>query len=224
MAESIRVDVWSDIACPWCYIGKRKLERGIELFASSTDAPPIDVVFHSYELMPDTPVDVSGSAVDYLVAAKGIGRDQVRAMHEQITGVAADVGLRYDLASQKPANTRKAHELLHLAAAQGRQLETKERLLSAHFEQGRDVGSDEELAAIAVEVGLDRDDVLAALRDGTYREAVDADIARARELRISGVPFFVLEERYGISGAQQPETFRDALTTVLDERSAGVGA
>lgn len=224
MAEPIRVDVWSDIACPWCYIGKRKLERGIEMFATETDAPAVDVVFHSYELTPDMPVEYTGTAVDFLVELKGLGRDQVEAMHEHITRVAAEVDLAYDFSAQKPANTRKAHEVLHLAAASGRQLEIKERLLSAHFEQGRDVGSDDELATIAVEGGLERDAVLAALRDGTYRDAVDADIAQARQLGISGVPFFVLDGRYGISGAQQPTTFRDALITVRDERSVGAAS
>lgn len=218
MAESIRVDVWSDVACPWCYIGKRRFEQAVEQFTADHPDVDVEVTFHSFELMPDTPEDVEGTIVEYLQRSKGWSPDQIRGMHEYIAGLAAEVGLHYDFASQQPANTRKAHQVLHLARERGRQAEVKERLLSAHFVEGRHVGHDEELADLAAEAGLDRDEVLRVLHERTHADAVDADIDHARRLGISGVPFFVLDGRYGISGAQPADLFLQALTQVLDER------
>ena len=215
---AIEVEIWSDVACPWCYIGKRKFEAGLAVFAAETGAAPVEVVYRSYELMPELAVDFDGDATDLLVRNKGIDPAQVEAMHEQVTAIAAEVGLAYDFSSQQPANTRKAHQLIHLGKAHGKQAEIKERMLAAHFVEGRHIGRDHELANLAVEVGIDRDEVLTALADQTYQPAVEADIARARELGISGVPFFVLDDRYGISGAQPADTFTQALRQVATER------
>lgn len=210
MSETLRVDIWSDVACPWCYIGKRRFEEGVRRYADGADRP-VEVEYHSFELAPDTPVDFEGTEIDFLAGHKGMAPAQVERLLAQVTEVAASVGLAYDFEALRHTKTLKAHEVLHLAKEHGRQVELKERLLKAYFEQGRHVGHDEDLADLAAEVGLDRGQVLAALEAGTYRDAVRADIAQARAYGINAVPFFVIDGRYGVSGAQDPDIFAQAL-------------
>jgi predicted DsbA family dithiol-disulfide isomerase len=214
-SEAIKVDIWSDIACPWCYIGKRKFEAGAAQFGGA-----VEVEYHSYELSPETPVDFDGSEVDFLAKRKGLPRDQVARMLERVTGVAASVDLHYDYDALKHTNTVKAHQLIHYAKAHGRQVEMKERLLKAYFVEGRHVGLDAELADLAAEVGLDRDDVLRSLAAEEYLTDVRADQAQAAAYGIQGVPFFVIDGKYGISGAQEAEAFAAALAQVRDEKRA----
>ena len=216
MSDVIKVDVWSDIACPWCYIGKRKFELGAEGF-------DVEVEYHSFELSPDTPVDFDGSAADFLAKHKGMPIEQVRPMLAQVTAVAAEVGLDYDYDALQHTNTVKAHQLLHFAKAQGKQIEMKERLLRAYFVEGKHVGRAEDLADLAAEVGLDRDAALRSLEADEYLEAVHADQEQAMRYGIRGVPFFVIDGKYGVSGAQAPETFAQALKQVQDEH-AGVAS
>lgn len=211
----ITVDIWSDIACPWCYIGKRKLEAGIAQFGGE-----VDIEYHSFELAPDTPVDFDGSESDFLIEYKGYPRERVGEMLERVSGIAEQVGLHYDYDALQHTNTVKAHQLIHYAKARGRQLEIKERLLSAYFVEGRHVGRDEDLADLATELGFDHDDVLRALKANTYLDDVRADQRQAAEYGIQGVPFFVIDGRYGISGAQDAATFAAALRQVRDERMA----
>ncbi len=208
MSIPISVDVWSDIACPWCYVGKRRFEAGLAEFDGRDD---VTLTYHSFELAPDTPVEFDGSEVDFLVQHKGMPAAQVEQMLTQMTGLADAEGLAFDYESVSHTNTRKAHEVLHLAKLRGRQLDMAERLFAAYFTQGGHLGRDEELADLAADAGLDRDEVLAALADGRFVESVDADIAQARAYGISGVPFYVIDGRYGVSGAQQPDVFRSAL-------------
>lgn len=219
MASPITVDIWSDIACPWCYIGKRKFEAGLAEFEGRDD---VEVTYHSYELSPDTPVDFAGTSVDFLVKYKGMPAAQVEQMLGQVTGIAAEVGLDYDFDSVLQTKTLKAHEALHYAKSQGKQLEYVERLFKAYFEQGKHVGRDEELADLAADVGLDRDAVLAALASGEFGPAVDADIEQARAYGINGVPFFVINGKYGVSGAQAPEAFTGVLEKVRAEETSDV--
>ena len=216
MSDVIKVDVWSDIACPWCYLGKRKFEAGAEGF-------DVEVEYHSFELSPDTPVDFDGSAADFLAKHKGMPIEQVRPMLAQVTAVAAEVGLDYDYDALQHTNTVKAHQLLHFAKAQGKQIEMKERLLRAYFVEGRHVGRTEDLADLAAEIGLDRDEALRSLESDEYLEAVHADQEQAMRFGIRGVPFFVIDGKYGVSGAQAPETFAQALKQVQDEH-AGVAS
>ena len=211
---SITVDIWSDIACPWCYIGKRKFEAGLADFAGRDD---VEVTYHSFELAPDTPVDFDGSEVDFLMQHKGMPAGQVRQMLDQVSAIADEVGLRYNFDALLHTNTRKAHELLHYAKQQGKQLEMAERLFAAYFSEGRHLGRDEELAELGADVGLDRGAIENVLAAGDYVSAVDADIAQAREYGINGVPFFVIDGRYGVSGAQAPETFTSVLERARDE-------
>jgi predicted DsbA family dithiol-disulfide isomerase len=216
--DAIKIDIWSDIACPWCYIGKRKLEDGIEQFAAGDDAVPVEIEYHSFELSPDTPVDFDGDEIAFLSGHKGIPAEQAAEMLERVTGIASSVGLDYDYDHLKHTNTVKAHELVHYAKAHGKQLEAKERLLKAYFVEGRHVGRIDDLADLAAEIGLDRDDVVRSLEAGEYVTAVRADQAQAQQLGIQGVPFFVFEGKYGVSGAQDASTFAQVLSQVAGER------
>lgn len=214
MSEPIKVDVWSDIACPWCFIGKRKFEAGAAEFGGD-----VEVEYHSFELSPDTPVDFDGSEHDYLVT-RGFPADKIDGMLDRVTGIAESVGLHYDYDALQHTNTVLAHQLIHYAKAHGRQLEMKERLLAAYFEQGRHVGRVDDLADLAAELGFDRDDVVRALSANEYLDAVRADQELAIEYGIQGVPFFVIDGKYGVSGAQDASTFANVLTQVRDEKAA----
>ena len=220
MTEPISIDIWSDIACPWCYIGKRNLEKGLAEVATGDDAPEVEVVFHSFELSPDTPVDFDGTEIEFLAGHKGMPADQVRQMLDRVTGVAAQAGLDYDFDNLKHTNTVKAHELLHFAKEQGKQREMKERLMAAYFTEGRHVGRIDDLVALAEEVGLDAAAARGALESGRYLQAVRDDQAQAASYGINGVPFFVIDGKYGVSGAQPPEAFAQIARQVWDEHRA----
>ena len=214
MSNAVKVDIWSDVQCPWCYIGKRKFEAAVAGFDGK-----VDVEYHSFELAPDTPVDFDGSPRDYLAERKGVSPDQVDQMLDRVTGIAASVGLEYDYDHVHQTNTIKAHELIHYAKSQGRQLDMKERLLKAYFVDGRHVGRIEDLADLASEIGLDRAEVVRVLTDDAYLADVKADVAQAEAYGISGVPFFVFDEKYGVSGAQDAATFANVLEQVVLERA-----
>ncbi|MFD6176295.1 MULTISPECIES: DsbA family oxidoreductase [unclassified Isoptericola] len=217
----LKVDVWSDVACPWCYIGKRRFESALQRMAERDGAAPeVEVEYHSFELSPDTPVDFDGTATEFLADHKGIPLETAQQMQDQVTALAAAEGLTYRMDQVRHTKTLKAHELLHLAKAFGKQEEMKERLLKAYFTEGEHVGHVEDLADLAAEVGLEREAVVVALNAGTYAEAVADDIARARAYGINGVPFFVLGGRYGVSGAQDPDVFVQVLDQVLAEGDA----
>jgi predicted DsbA family dithiol-disulfide isomerase len=219
VSEAIKIDIWSDIACPWCYIGKRKFEAGSGLFSEAGEDRAVEVEYHSFELSPDTPVDFDGSEVDFLAGHKGISSDQVGQMLERVTGIASAVGLDYDYDILKHTNTIKAHELMHFAKAQGKQLEMAERLFEAYFTEGRHVGRVEDLADLAADIGLDRAAAVASLESEEFLADVRADQGLAQEYGIQGVPFFVIDGRYGVSGAQDPTTFAQVLEQVWTERA-----
>ena len=215
MSDAIKVDIWSDVQCPWCYIGKRKFEEGVRLAELA-----VEVEYHSFELSPDTPVDYQGTPADYLAERKGLPHAQVEQMIERVTGIAASVGLDYDYAHMHQTNTVISHELLHFAKSKGRQLEMVERLLKAYFVNGEHVGRIPDLVAIAVELGYDEAEVTEALESHRYLADVKADVATAQEYGIQGVPFFVIEGKYGVSGAQEATTFANVLAQVQSEKEA----
>ena len=213
MSEPIKVDIWSDVQCPWCYIGKRKFEAGAAQFGGD-----VEVEYHSFELAPDTPVDFDGTPVDYLAQRKGLPPEQVEQMIARVVGIAESVGLDYDYDHIHQTNTVISHELLHFAKSKGRQLEMKERLLKAYFVNGEHVGRIPDLVEIAVELGFDRGEVTEALESHRFLPDVKADVALAREYGINGVPFFVIDGKYGVSGAQEAATFANVLSQVQSER------
>jgi len=215
VTEAIKVDIWSDVQCPWCYIGKRKFEAGVAQFGGD-----VEVEYHSFELAPDTPVDFDGSPADYLAQRKGLPMAQVEQMLERVTGIAQSVGLDYDYDHVHQTNTVISHELLHFAKSKGRQIEMKERLLKAYFINGEHVGRIPDLVEIAADLGFDRAEVTEALESHRYLADVKADVALAQEYGIQGVPFFVIDGRYGVSGAQEAEAFANVLAQVVTERDA----
>ena len=214
MSEPIKVDIWSDIACPWCFIGKRRFEAAAAEFDGE-----IEVEFHSYELAPDSPVDYPGTHRDYL-ESRGFPADQIGEMDARVTAIAQSLGLHYDYESNHPTRTLKAHELLHFAKAHGKQVEMKERLMQAYFERGEHVGRVADLVRMAGEIGLDEVAARAALESDEFATAVQEDISTARDIGVRGVPFFVFDMKYGVSGAQETATFLEVLNNVKTERAA----
>jgi predicted DsbA family dithiol-disulfide isomerase len=215
VSDPIKVDIWSDVQCPWCYIGKRKFEEGAQ-----ASGIPVEVEYHSFELAPDTPVDFDGTTMDYLAQRKGIDPAQAQQMLGRVTGIAKDVGLDFDYDHVHQTNTVISHELIHFAKSKGRQLEMKERLLKAYFVQGEHVGRIPDLVEIAAELGYDRGEVTEALESHRFLADVKADVALAQEYGIQGVPFFVIDGKYGVSGAQEAATFANVLTQVTADRAA----
>jgi predicted DsbA family dithiol-disulfide isomerase len=213
--EPVKVDIWSDVQCPWCYIGKRRFEAAIE-----SSGIAVDIEYHSFELAPDTPVEYDGTPIQFLSERKGLPLPQVEEMLTRVTDIATSLGLEYDYEHIHQTNTVKAHELLHYAKAQGRQLEMKERLLDAYFVKTEHIGRIEDLANIAASIGFDRDEVVRVLEASEYLPAVKADMEVAMQYGIQGVPFFVIDGKYGVSGAQESETFANVLTQALTERDA----
>ena len=215
----VEVHIWSDVACPWCFIGKRRFESGVRQFGGK-----VAVEYHSYELAPDTPVDYDGSEVEFLAAYKGLPESQVTPVLGHLTELAAAEGLSYDYSAVSHTKTLLAHQVMHHAKAEGKQLELVERLFRAYFEEGRHLGHADGLTALAAEVGLDPDDVRRVLADGTYAQAVQDDIDLAREIGITGVPFYVIGGRYGVSGAQSPEVFATTLARAVADAASEASA
>lgn len=216
MSEPVRVDVWSDVVCPWCYIGKRRLEQTIDLYRADPSTEPVTVVYHSFQLAPDLPADRDESALEYLVQHKGVDEERARVMQRHVTHVASTVGLEYDFDRARSANTFLAHQLIHFGAERDAQTEVKERLFRAHFTEGRHIGRIDTLVEIAAEAGLDPEQARDALETGKYAGAVDQDRDLAARIGIHGVPFFVFNGKIGVSGAQPPETLLDAMRQASD--------
>ncbi|SMX68163.1 Predicted dithiol-disulfide isomerase, DsbA family [Brevibacterium sp. 239c] len=210
----MKIEIWSDIACPWCFIGKRRFETALDGFAHRDD---VEVEWRSYQLDPSLPDQYAGTETEYLSQAKGLPADQVRQMFDHVTAQAADEGLDYDFDSIVVANSFTAHRFLHLAKTRGVMSQAKEELLSGHFEKGRNIGDVDYLAEVAQSVGIDADETRRILATDEYTAEVKADIAEAQALGANGVPFFVIDRKYGISGAQPPEVFSQALATAWGE-------
>ena len=210
----ITVDIWSDIACPWCFIGKRRFEAALGQFPQ---AGQVDVVWHSFELDPSAELAKSVNMRDALALKYGVPSAQAQEMMDTMTRTAAEEGLEYHFERARLTNTFQAHQVIHLAAEHGLQGEMKERFLKAYMSEGANLGDPEVLASLAAEVGLDGGEVRAALEQQTYAQAVRQDEAQAQAYGISGVPFFVLGGKYGVSGAQSPETLLGALGQVWSE-------
>lgn len=212
--DKLRVDIWSDIACPWCYVGKRRFEAALSRFAQREK---VEVVWHSFELDPSAPVRSPVSMRDGLARKYGRTPAQAQEMMDHMTGVAAQDGLDYHFEQLQLTNTFGAHQLLHLAAERGVQDALKERLMRAYLTEGEFLGDPDTLVRLATEAGLDGTEARAALESGEYAPAVRQDEAQAQALGISGVPFFVLGGKYGVSGAQSPEVLLSALDQLWTE-------
>ncbi len=213
----MQVEIWSDVVCPWCYLGKRYFEQALERFPHRDE---VEVIYRSFELDPSAPPGVTAPTVETLAGKYGMGLEQAREAQRQMEQRAAQAGLTFRMEDLRSGNTRDAHRLLQLARARGRQAELAERLHRAYFTDQASIFDHSALAGFAADVGLDRDEALAVLASGEYGEAVEADEEVARSFGVSGVPFFVIDRRYGISGAQPAETITAVLERVWAETEA----
>jgi predicted DsbA family dithiol-disulfide isomerase len=216
----MQVEIWSDVVCPWCYLGKQRFEAALKSFDHRAD---VDVVYRSFELDPQAARDDTEPMVDVLASKYGMSRQQAADAQRQMTERAEADGLEFHMDELRRGNTRDAHRLLHLAKAVDLQAELTERLHRAYFTEQRSVFDHAALLEIAVEAGLDRGDVRRVLDSDAYDDAVDADEAMAHSLGATGVPFFVINRRYGISGAQPAaaitQVLRDAWAEAQTEAS-----
>ena len=211
----MKVEVWSDIVCPWCYIGRRRFQSALSRFGQ---AERVAVIWRSFELDPQAERQFDGSLDEMLASKYGVGRERARQMNEQVTQLAGAEGLDYRLDVARPGNTFDAHRLLHFAGSVGLRCELEERFLRGYFTEGKSIGDHEVLTELAVAVGLERERVEEVVAGDEFSAQVRADEERARVLGVDGVPFFFLDGRYGISGAQPTELFLEALTRAWDDR------
>ena len=211
------VEIWSDVACPWCYIGKRRFEAALEQFEHRDD---VNVTWRSFELDPDAPHERTGDRAERLAEKYGMSVEQAREAEQQLTGVAAGEGLpfRFDIA--RSGSTFDGHRLVHLAETHDLQDQMKERLLRAYFTEGELISDHDTLVRMAFEVGLDEQEVREMLAGERYADEVRADERTAGELGISAVPTFVVDRKLGASGAQPPEQLLELLRQGWAKRPA----
>ncbi|MGI5453754.1 DsbA family oxidoreductase [Streptomyces sp. CA-249302] len=214
----MKVEIWSDIACPWCYVGKARFEQALEAFPHRDQ---VEVVHRSFELDPGRAKGDTQSVISMLTKKYGMSEAQAEAGEDNLGAQAAAIGLDYRTRGRDHGNTFDMHRLLHFAKERGRQDELIQLLYKANFAEERSLFSegDERLVELAVAAGLDADDARKVLADPTaYADEVRADEREAAQLGASGVPFFVLDRKFGVSGAQPAEVFQQALTQAWGER------
>ena len=210
----MKVDIWSDIRCPFCYIGKRKFELALEQFEHKDE---VEVVWHSFELDPDLETRKDIDVYDYLADLKGMNRDRSLQIHDQVTRSAAEVGLEYNFDSAVIANSFDAHRLIQLARSRGLGDAAEEALFKAYFTDGADISDLTSLSHIGTAIGLDQNEVEQMLQTTKFSEEVRADEMLARKIGIRGVPFFLINGRTAVSGAQPPAVFLDSLKAAKDD-------
>ncbi|KRG12341.1 DsbA family oxidoreductase [Lederbergia galactosidilytica] len=214
----MKIEVWSDFVCPFCYIGKRRLEQALEKFPQKDE---VEVEFRSYELDPTTAKNQDKTIHEALAMKYGMSVDEAKKMNEGVGEQAKGVGLNFQFDTMVPANTFDAHRLAHFAKTKAKDKEITERLLHAYFTEGKRLSDHDVLAELAVEVGLERNEVFEVLQDETaYADDVRYDENTAQQIGVRGVPFFVVNQKYAISGAQPMETFVGALEKVWQEEKA----
>lgn len=210
----MKVDIWSDVMCPFCYIGKRHFEAALEQLDNKDN---IEVVWHSFQLDPDTKPQPGKDVYTWLAERKGISIEQSKQMHERVIKMAADAGLEYNFDKAVIANSYDAHRIVQYAKQHGKGDVMEEQLFKGYFTEGKDISNHDVLAEMCTAAGLDAAEAKAILNSDQYADAVDNDIYQASQLRISGVPFFVLNNKYGVSGAQPTATFSQALNKAWEE-------
>lgn len=213
----MRVDIWSDIRCPFCYIGKRKFENALEQFE---DKEKVKVTWHSFELDPHLKTQPEISTIDHFTQVKGVTREQALQMFQGAREMAAKAGLELDSESSIVANSFLAHQLLQFARTKGVDNEVKELLFEAQFSEAKNIDDTGTLTNIAAAAGLDREETEVVLTSGKFAGAVKKDEMIAQEIGVQGVPFFVFQSKYAVSGAQPEETFLEILKKVKKELKA----
>jgi predicted DsbA family dithiol-disulfide isomerase len=213
----MKIEIWSDIACPWCYIGKRRFEQALALFPHR-DA--LDIIWRSFELDTTKPARATSSNVERLAVKYGMSIEKAQAMTDNMAAAGASEGLEFDFERVNSGNTFDAHRLIHFAATVGLRAAMVERLFKAYFTDGEAIGDHDTLVRLATDTGMDPVAVRDMLTSTAYASDVRGDEARAQEFGITGVPFFAIDERYGISGAQPSTAILDALMQAWNESSA----
>lgn len=214
IGKKMKVDIWSDVMCPFCFIGKRKFEAALAKFPNGKD---IEIEWHSFQLDPDITAQPGKDVYTYLAERKGMTVEQSKQMHKQVVQMAAGEGLQYNFDKAVIANSFDAHRISHLAKKHGKGDAIEEQLFHAYFTEGKDISNHDVLLAMATSLGIPEQEVLDVLKSDKYADAVDADIVRASQIGVRGVPFFVLDNKYAVSGAQPSETFLQALTQAWKE-------
>ncbi|MBB5638043.1 protein disulfide-isomerase [Pedobacter cryoconitis] len=215
----MKVDIWSDVNCPFCYIGKRKFELALEQFEHKDQ---VEIEWHSFELDPNAETRPGLNAYDYLAEKKGQSREWSVQMHQQVIGAAAEVGLEFDFDKVIIANSFNAHRLIQLAKAKGLDNEVEEQLFIAHFTAGKNIDDHAVLVETGKAAGLAQADIETLLAGDTFTSEVRADEQIAQQIGISGVPFFILDQKLAVSGAQPPSTFLGALEQAWTKSQAEV--
>ena len=212
--HKMQIEIWSDIMCPFCYIGKRKFEVALAQFEHKDD---VQITWKSYQLSPDMVTDPKKNINQFLAEHKGISVEEAKRMNEYVTGMAAQVGLTYNFDKTIVANSFNAHRFAHFAKQFGKQDEAEEALFAAYFKEGKNLDDYSVLIEMGKEIGLDPAALKVALESGAYADDVRTDIREAEQLGLRGVPFFVFDRKYGVSGAQDSRVFLETMEKCLRE-------
>ncbi|WP_245602333.1 DsbA family oxidoreductase [Solirubrobacter soli] len=204
----LTVEIWSDVVCPWCYIGKRRFEAALEAFEHAAE---VTVMWRSFELDQEAPQIAEGTYAERLSAKYGMSVERATQLGVDMTQRAKEEGLEFHLDRSRSGNTFDAHRLIHLAATYGHQTAAQERLFRAYFTEGEPISDHDTLVRVVAETGVDADEARDVLQTDRFAEDVREDELLASQLGIQGVPFFVLDRRFGVSGAQPPEVLVQAL-------------
>jgi predicted DsbA family dithiol-disulfide isomerase len=215
----MRVEIWSDVVCPWCYVGKRNFEVALAQFEHRDD---VEVIWRAFELDPSAPPEREGDYATHLARKYGMTVEQAQRMIETMTATGAAAGAVLDFTKARPGNTFDAHRLIHLAGERGVQDAVKERFMVATFAEGEPIGDREALLRLAVEAGLAEDEAAAVLENGTYADEVRAEEGLAYDLGISAVPFFVIDRTFGVPGAQPPDVMLRTLQRAWEKSAPPV--
>lgn len=210
----MKVDIWFDVRCPFCYIGKRKFEKALEKFPHKNE---IEVNWHSFELDPTLKTNPEVNAVEHIAEIKGISKEQAEGMHEHVINVAKEVELDFNFDKSVVANSFNAHRLIQLAKTKSLANEAEEALFKAHFTEGKNIDDEETLIRTGVSIGLDKNEIKEIFSSDAFSEEVKQDEMQAQSFGIRGVPFFILNNKYAVSGAQSPDVFSQALSQAWTE-------
>lgn len=210
----MKIEIWSDVMCPFCYIGKRHFEDALSKFS---DKEHIDIEWKSFQLDPTMPDVAEESQEDYLVKRKGMSREQVQGMLQNVTAMAKEAGLDFNFDQSIMVNSQKAHQLIQFAKSKGLGNEIEERLFKAYFTEGKNVADETTLTELGKEIGLDENELQVAFNDDKYLYQMKQDIQEAQNIGVRGVPFFVFDRKYGVSGAQPTEAFLETLNKSFGE-------
>ena len=210
----MNVEIWSDVMCPFCYIGKRKFERALEQFPHKKN---INIIWKSFQLDPDSVTEPNLNTIDHLAKRKGWSKQQAQETTAHVTDIAKQVGLEFNFDKAIVANSFDAHRLSHLAKKYNKQNDLEEQLFKAYFTDGKNTADHKILTKIGMASGIDEQEIVNVLKSDQYAVEVHDDIEQAQKIGVQGVPFFVLDRKYAVSGAQEPEAFLEALTKAYEE-------